>query len=141
MSNALAKISVVVLDSFAAISFLRGEAGATRVQEVLTVACREDRRVLLSAISLGEIAYISERRHGLPAVQAVLSAIQSLPVEVVEVDLQVVLAAAHVKAQHPISLADAFVVALALAQDGTILTGDPEFRSVEGVVPIEWLPV
>jgi predicted nucleic acid-binding protein len=131
----------MVLDSFAVISFLRGEAGATRVREVLNTASREERRVLLSVISLGEIAYISERRHGLPAVQAVLSAIQDLPLEVVEVDLQVVLVAAHVKAQHPISLADAFVVALALAQGGTVLTGDPEFRSVEGLVPIEWLPV
>jgi len=31
-------------------------------------------------------------------------------------------------------------VALAAAEGGTILTGDPDFRSVEQIVAIEWLP-
>jgi len=47
--------------------------------------------------------------------------------------------AAHVKAHHPVALAHAFVVALGLAEGGTVLTGDPEFRSVTDLVPIEWL--
>jgi predicted nucleic acid-binding protein len=45
-----------------------------------------------------------------------------------------------VKAHRSVALADAFVVALALAEGGTILTGDPEFHSVEKLVPVEWLP-
>ena len=47
--------------------------------------------------------------------------------------------AAHGKAHHPVALADAFVVALGLAEGGTVLAGDPEFRSVTDLVPIEWL--
>ena len=50
-----------------------------------------------------------------------------------------VLAAAHIKATHAMSYADAFVVAAAQEMRATILTGDPEFRTVEGLVPVEWL--
>ncbi len=98
------------------------------------------RCALLSIISLAEIAYIAERAGGLPAAQAALSAIQDLPIEVADVGRRDALAAAHVKARHPISLADAFVVALAASEGGTVLTGDPEFLAVEKSVPVEWLP-
>jgi predicted nucleic acid-binding protein len=37
-----------------------------------------------------------------------------------------VLAAAHIKAQHPIAFADCFAAATASAHDATLLTGDPE---------------
>ena len=50
-----------------------------------------------------------------------------------------VLAAAHIKATHAISYAGAFVVAAAQEMGATILTGDPEFRTVEDLVPVEWL--
>ena len=48
--------------------------------------------------------------------------------------------AAHIKAGHAISYADAFAVALAQDRGATILTGDPEFKEVEHLIPIEWLP-
>ena len=38
---------------------------------------------------------------------------ESLPIEVLPADNQTVLAAAHIKANHPISYADAFVVVAA----------------------------
>jgi ribonuclease VapC len=134
------EIPVVVLDSFALVALLRAEPGAATVQEALAAARREDSRAVLSLISLTEAAYIEERRHGIRHAQTLLSAVQDLPLEVAGVDLEAALAAAHVKAGHAISLADAFVVALATRVGGTILTGDPEFKSVEDMVPIEWLP-
>ena len=59
---------------------------------------------------------------------------------VVEADRKLALAAAHVKAHHAISYADAFAVALAQSRQATLLTGDPEFRKVENLVAIDWLP-
>jgi predicted nucleic acid-binding protein len=48
---------------------------------------------------------------------------------------------ADVEAQLPISYADAFAVVTAQERNGVVVTGDPEFRSVEtaGLVPVEWL--
>jgi len=139
-TSATVEPPVVILDSFALLSLVRGEAGAARVQQVLSTA-REGRcRALFSLISLAETAYIVERRHGLSGVQRVLSLVEDLPLELGEVDRQAALAAAHVKAHHSLALADAFAVALALEEAGTVLTGDPDFHSVEKLVSVEWLP-
>jgi len=49
-----------------------------------------------------------------------------------------ILAAAHVKANHAISYADAFAVALAQELDATVITGDPEIQTLGGLVRVLW---
>jgi hypothetical protein len=50
-----------------------------------------------------------------------------------------VLAAAHIKVQHPLAYLDAFAVALPQTKKATLLTGDPEMRAVERGTRIEWV--
>ncbi len=50
-----------------------------------------------------------------------------------------VIEAAEIKAQYPISFADAFATATAIRMDAELLTGNPEFRRVEQLVKIRWL--
>jgi ribonuclease VapC len=95
--------------------------------------------VYISIINLGEILYSVERNNGLAKTQEALALIQSLPIEILPADNQTVLAAAHIKANHPISYADAFVVVAAQNINGTIMTGDPEFEEVTELAKIEWL--
>ena len=132
-------VPVVILDSHALLTYFLGEPGSRRVKEVLESALAGSAKACLSIMSLGEVAYIVERRYGLPGARAALAAVEELPLEVVEAGRDAVLDAAHVKARHPISDADAFVVALARSQAGTILTGDAEFRAGEAIAKIEWL--
>ncbi len=134
-----ASASRYVLDSFALLAHLGDEAGAARVRAVLRVARLDRAEVFLSAINLGELVYITERERGLVQAQIVLNAVEQLPVQILEATRERVLAAAHLKANHAISYADAFVVAAAQEMGATILTGDPEFRTVEGLVSVEWL--
>ncbi len=131
---------VIVLDSFALLAYLGGEPGGERVQAVLQHALRKESQALISLINLGEVLYITERELGLPEAQAVLAAIEQLPLRILPADKDAVLAAAHVKANCRMSYADAFAVAAAQASGGTLLTGDPEFKPVEGSIRIEWLP-
>ena len=49
-------------------------------------------------------------------------------------------AAAHLKAHHKLSFADAFAVALAQEKSATVVTGDPEFKQGEPLIPVLWLP-
>jgi ribonuclease VapC len=91
-------------------------------------------------VNLGEVSYIIEREQGASATRRALAAIDQLPITLIEADRQMALAAAHVKAHHPISYADAFVVALAQQMQALILTGDPEFGKIEHLVTVEWLP-
>ena len=44
------------------------------------------------------------------------------------------------KATHTISYGDAFAVALAQELEATLVTGDPEMKSVETSINIMWLP-
>ena len=131
-----------VLDSFALLAYLEGEAGMPRVRSVLEGAAVGRHRVYLSLINLGEVLYITERERGLVEARRTLGAVDQLPLAIVGVSRSTVLAAAHVKARFPISYADAFAVAAAQDHGGVVLTGDPEFRALAdaGLVAVEWLP-
>ena len=135
----MAEKPVYVLDTFALLVYLQDETGTERVMELLQSAQKERCRVCLCIISLGEVLYIVERRRGLTEAQAVLAVIQQTPIEILPADEQTVLAAAHIKANHKLSYADAFTVACAQRLEGSVLTGDKEFETVESLVTLEWL--
>ncbi|MCE5254686.1 MAG: hypothetical protein LLG45_10875, partial [Actinomycetia bacterium] len=96
-----AAIPVYVLDSFALLSLVCEEAGAARVQEVLSNAGRGRCRALLSLLSLVECAYIVERRRGIIGAQKLLSLVEDLPLEVVGVDRRAGLSAAACEGSPP----------------------------------------
>jgi predicted nucleic acid-binding protein len=85
------------------------------------------------------VLYSVERRRGFTAAQKTLMLLQILPITILEVTNDLVLEAAHIKANHPISYSDAFAVAAAIDQKAIVLTGDPEFECVEKLAAIEWL--
>ena len=49
-------------------------------------------------------------------------------------------AAAHIKAHYKVPFADAFAIALAQESAAPVVTGDPEFKEVEKLIPVLWLP-
>jgi predicted nucleic acid-binding protein len=130
---------IFILDSFAVLAYLAGEPGMSRVQEVLEAAVRGEHRTGLSWINLGEVLYITEREVGLAQAQAVLAAIEQLPIQFLDVTKERVLAAAHIKANYRVAYADAFAIAAAKELGGTVLTGDPEYESITALVPVEWI--
>ncbi len=131
-----------ILDSFALLAFLGGEAGMERVQEVLQAAKRRQAHAHMPSICLGEVLYITERERGLSVAQKTLAAIEQMPIDILDATRPRVLAAAHIKANFRVSYADAFAVAAAQEIGATVLTGDPEFAAVESatVIHVEWLP-
>ena len=93
----------------------------------------------MTVINVGEVLYITERIGGAMAARAAIDLLDSLAIRVVDADRHLTFDAAHVKANHALSYADAFAVALARRLNAVLLTGDPEFRSVESLVRVEWL--
>ena len=110
------------------------------MRAILLQAEKEQAAVFLSIVNYGEAIYITEREQGLTATQSLIAAVDQLPIAVVDADRKLTFAAAHLKARHSISYADAFALALAQQQQAILLTGDPEFHQVESLVTIEWLP-
>lgn len=135
----MADLPAFVLDTFALLAYLQDEAGASRVESLLVKAAKGNCRLFVSIINLGEMLYITERRGGVSKAQDALALIRQLPIEILPADEQSVFSAAHIKAGHALSYADAFSVAVAIQKDAVILTSDPEFDSVASLVVVEWL--
>ena len=133
------KNPIYVLDSFAVLAYFQAEAGGKNVKEILKQAKMEEAAVSLSLINLGEVIYITGRKLGKEKATEILRDILLLPIQLAEVTMDRVLAAAQIKAQYPISSTDAFAVALAQEFNATIVTGDSEFKQVESIVKLSWL--
>jgi predicted nucleic acid-binding protein len=131
-----------VLDSFALLAYLGAEPGMPKVRTALEAAEVGRCVVHMSLINLGEVLYITERERGLVHAQRALAAIDVLPLEILPVTRQTVLAAAHVKARFPLSYADAFAVVAARDHHAVILTGDPKFEPIAEakIAAVDWLP-
>jgi predicted nucleic acid-binding protein len=120
-------------------AYIQGEPAAESVKKVLSDANENKCHVSMSIINIGEVLYNIERNKGLDSAQDILSLIQTLPIEILPADNETVFAAAHIKANHLLSYADAFVVVAAQKINGIIMTGDPEFEAVAELAQIEWL--
>jgi len=131
----------LVLDSFALIAYFEGENGQELVTGLFERAIKGGCELFLSVVNLGEIAYIVERERGLPKAQETLARIDELPISISEVDRNLALSAAHLKANYSIAYADCFAAALAQSKDAALVTGDPDFKNagVDALIPIVWL--
>jgi ribonuclease VapC len=111
----------VVLDSWAVLRYLE-DAGpaASHVSELL-----DHERPLISWINLGEVHYVVRRQHGEDAATETVRDLRRV-IDARLPDQRLVLAAARIKADHPMAYADAFAAALADAQGAELWTGDPE---------------
>ena len=108
----------------------------------ISKAKKEDYRLYLHMLHLGEVYYITLREQGRNLAELAYARIKALPVELINyIDEELLLAAATLKANYPISYADSFAAALAMIKKCTLLTGDPEFELLEkqGIITIEWL--
>jgi predicted nucleic acid-binding protein len=129
----------LVLDSFALVSLYHREPGWQVVQRALYDQEKARSRAFLSWINWGEFFYIVKRRVGSAKTVEALRLLEQLPIELFPVDQALVRAAAEIKSEHTLSYADAFCVATAQRVAATVLTGDPEFESVERLIKIRWL--
>lgn len=131
-----------VLDSYAVIGYLENEPFADRIQQLLIQAKQGALHLYLHAIHLGEVYYIVLREQGQSVADLAYSRIKTLPLKRIDIiDEALLLTAGGLKANYPISYADSFAAALAILNNCPLLTGDPEFKSLEknAVISIDWL--
>ena len=139
LKNNTDKKKSFVLDSYALLAYFTDEKGKETVEKVLKDASNDDVLIRMTVINLGEVIYIAERKRGLQAAQLTLSRIRELPVELINIDEALALAAAHLKAEYSIAYADCFAAALSIQYRSTLLTGDPEFKKIKKDIEIYWI--
>lgn len=124
-----------VLDTSALIALLEDEAGADAVERVIH---REEPYVCF--ISLMEILYVSIREMGQESAGIAYDILKAMPMRVVESDEDLRLRAARFKAEHRLSLADAWIAATAERLGAVLVHKDPEFDALSGRLRMLRLP-
>jgi len=134
-------VATKVLDSWALLAFFQDERGADAVEQLLAKAESGRLRLLLCVVNWGEIYYSTMRKVSREAAEQTVAAIAEMPIEIVSVaeDLVLVRQAAIFKATKRLSYADAFAGALAKLKNAELITGDREFKELDGEIKIAWL--
>jgi uncharacterized protein len=135
-------MAVKVLDSWALMAFLHDEPAAGEVEQLLLKAAEDKHKLLLCVVNWGEIYYSIARAEGETVAEQKAADLATLAIELVPAsdDLELVREAAKLKASKKMAYADCFAAALAKLRNAEVVTGDPEFKEVEGEVKVAWLP-
>ena len=129
----------IVLDSYALLALLRGEAGADQVQQLLEKAALRHAPIHMTEVNYAEVQYIIRRKDGDAAWRMIAEELVAAPIEFHPVGRALADLAADFKARHSLNLADACAAALAKLKKADLVTGDPEFKAVAREVTISWL--
>ena len=128
-----------IIDAHALMVFLEKEPGYDKVQSMLVNAAEKDNHLLMTSVNFGEVYYIVLRECGKEKVEEIESVIRALPIDIIDAGIELAREAANFKAIKKMSYADCFAAALAKLHKGELLTGDKEFKEVEGEIKILWL--
>ena len=129
-----------ILDAWALVAWLQRENGYLKVRELLEKAQKQEIKLTMSVINFGEVIYRFAKIKGIEVAKRTEGTLRLFPINIISpVEETLVMRAAYLKAQHPISYADAFAAALAEQEKAILVTGDPDFKRIEKTIKIEWL--
>jgi uncharacterized protein len=120
------------------VAWVRQEPSAPLIRQFLLEADAGNLDLAMSWINVAETFYILAKRDNIAVAEAFITRLPSLPIRVILPDEQGIMAAARVKASHAVAFGDAFAIALAQAEQGSVITGDEEIRRC-GLVPVDWV--
>ncbi len=130
--------STKVVDSWAMVAWVQDEPAAPAVEGFLQDADSGNIDLLMSWLNVAETFYILAKRESPHVAEEFLRRLPSLPIRIVLPDEDAIMRAARIKAAHAVAFGDAFAIALAQAEEASIITGDPEIRRC-GIVPVDWI--
>ena len=128
-----------VLDSYALMAFFEDEPGADFVRGLIQKAVESDTNLLMSVVNLGEVWYSIARVNSPEIADQYIHEIKGMAIEIVDIDWTLTRQAAEFKVNGNISYADCFAAALAKLRKVELVTGDKEFKSLDGEIKIQWL--
>jgi predicted nucleic acid-binding protein len=128
-----------VLDASALVTFFEDRPGAAKVEELLAKAAEAKRPLWMSVVNWGEVYYAVWRARGPQVADAKLREMAQLPLQIVDVDMELTKLAARLKALHHLPYADCFAAALTLTRKAALVTSDKEFECVAHALKILWV--
>ena len=128
-----------VFDSWALMAFLTYEPAADKVEQLINEAHEADMPLYVSAVNLGEVWYSLACSRSEADADRGVEELRRLRFQFESIDWSLARQAAMFKAKYRIAYADCFAAALAKAKKADLVTGDHEFKQLEGEVKIHWL--
>ena len=120
------------------VAWVQDEPAAPTVEAFLQEADAGTVELCMSWMNVAETFYILAKRDGPAVAEEFLVRLPSLPIRTVLPGEEGIMAAARIKAAHPVAFGDAFAIALAQAEQASVITGDDEIRRC-AVVPVDWI--
>ena len=133
-------IPVYILDTSAIIALIEDENGADTIEELLDQADSEDTSILVSFMTFMEVYYTSLKKLGEDKAAQRRRLMDSLPILRVDSTESMGLIASEIKAKYRLSVADAWIAALAKQRNAILVHKDPEFEQIESEIQVLKLP-
>jgi uncharacterized protein len=133
------KAKAYVLDTWAVIAFLEDEPSGEQVEELIATAHEEQIPIYMSVINVGEVWYTIAREVSEQEANSSIKSLQDLRIQFENADWVITQESARFKSQHKMSYADAFAAALAKIKKADLVTGDNEFKALDGDIRISWV--
>jgi predicted nucleic acid-binding protein len=132
-------MKVYVFDASALFTYLQKKPSANKVNELLKQALDGRADIVMSAVNFGEVYGGVLREHGRERAVTVMSALQSLPIRLMDATTRRAFYAAEVKSKYRLYYVDSFAAALAIEHKATLVTSDNDFRKLGHGFPTVWL--
>lgn len=129
-----------VLDTSAIFTFTKAEDGSDTIEDILICARKGKCNVYLSFISFMESYYITWQEKSEDTAKELIILIKSLPVKKVDSNEIITLSAGRIKANHRLSVADAFIAATAIDKNAILVHKDPELEVISKYIETLELP-
>ncbi|MCB7130309.1 MAG: type II toxin-antitoxin system VapC family toxin [Candidatus Brocadiales bacterium] len=131
--------NALVLDSWSVLAYLKGEPRGKLVAALMAEAHKTRIPLHMCVVNIGEVWYILARETSPAEADKVIEQLQQEVIKGVDADWNLTRVAAAYKSTYKIAYADCFAAALAKINDAELITGDPEFKQLEGEIRIQWL--
>ncbi|MCL4507016.1 MAG: PIN domain-containing protein [Chloroflexi bacterium] len=129
----------IVLDAWAVLAFLQDEPAGKLVADIIADTHEAGGSVLMTVANAGEVWYIVSREASESDADASIADLLNIGVQLTDINWELTRIAARFKARGRLSYADAYAAALAKQSKCELVTGDPEFKALDGEIKLRWL--
>lgn len=133
------KAKAYVLDTWAVIAYLEDEPSGGEVEELIAAAHEEQIPIYMSVVNVGEVWYTIAREISEGEANAGVKILRDLRIQFEDADWTLTQEAARFKSQNKMSYADCYSAALAKVKKADLVTGDGEFKPLDGEIKIAWI--
>jgi len=133
------KAKAYVLDTWAVIAYLEDEPSGEMVEDLIATAHEEEIPIYMSVVNVGEVWYTLAREVSEQEADASVKSLRDLRIQFEDADWTLTQEAARFKSQNKMSYADCYAAALAKTKKADLVTGDNEFKPLDGEIKISWI--